>query len=101
MRLGAFAGVFCIIAFQYASYAYFLLTVLSFQYPIAALVLMVVLSALVLMIFWTYSYAVFRNPGYMPLIKEDQLEIAKPELEASKKKSSHIKQKVSPLLPVA
>ena len=94
-RCLAFVGVSFIILAQYSSYGYFLLQVFSFSYPLTSLILFVLLSTLVLMIFWPYSFAVFKDPGYIPLNKEDQIEISEHDIEESKKKSFRMKEKVS------
>jgi hypothetical protein len=47
------------------------------------------------MIFWPYSFAVFKDPGYLPLNKEDQLEISEREIQESKQKSFKMKEKVN------
>ena len=55
---------------------------------------MIVLSLLVLMIFWSYSFAVFKDPGYMQFFinKNDASEN---EIEEAKKRSYEMKEMVS------
>ena len=93
-RCLAFIGVSCIILGQYSSYAYFLTQVFSFTFPLVALILFVLLSTLVLMIFWAYSFAVFKDPGYLSVEADDRIGITEEEIEESRAKSFRMKEKV-------
>jgi hypothetical protein len=93
-RCIAFTGVSMIILGQYASYGYFLTQVFSASYPLVALILFVTLCTLVLMIFWSYSFSVFKDPGYLVSDKDDHIGISEDEIEEAKVKSFKMKEKV-------
>ena len=92
-RLTAFIGVGLIIVYQYTSYSYLLINLLYVLSPISTILLFSILSFLVFMIFWTYSFAVFRDPGYVENF-EQLGDVKNEHIEISKQKSLKIKQKV-------
>ena len=84
-----------IIIGQYFSYGYFLTQIFSYKFPLTSLFLSVILTTLVLMIFWSYSFAVFKDPGYLPLMQDENIEISENDIEEAKEKSFKMKEKVS------
>lgn len=92
-KLRSFLAVSGVIGIQFSSHTYYLAKVFHTKYPAWATFLLVLLSVLTGMIFWTYSYSVFRDPGFIPLSKEDDLD--NPEFEERKDKARKLRERVS------
>ena len=90
-RIIAFVGVGLIIIYQYISYGYYLLHILGNSHPVLSISLFIVLSCLVLMIFWSFTSSVFLDPGYIHFMGA---KVPEDQIEKAKVKSKLIKQKV-------